>query len=316
MGINCILSGQIVDQSQTKVAGYVEEQIATAGQTQFIIGLETFDNTTDELWVYSGITTLSPVSDYTVAGRIITLKEGVPEGRSITIRVLQNVLTDGTQLVSGALIVDGTITDSKLQTNYLNLINEIDNKVNNINPQDDRILSTIDGEFVINGNGYLKDNTNFNRLEFDSNKTNNSFGSFKVPVNSGYSAYSDLIPIDNTKDYLFSMDAITQNAQATLFGRIEYLDANGNSLGDSGYVAAQANIPPSDSWQTYSATITASNRPSATTQIKIHWLFNHLAVDDYIWITNVKFKAIKNMVTADIPLHLSVNENGGLTITY
>lgn len=114
MSINCILTGQIVDQSQTKVVGYAEEQIATEGQTQFTIGLETFNDITDELWVQSGITMLSPISDYSVADRVITLNEGVPAGRTITIRVLQNVLTDGTQLVSGAQIADGTIGLEKL----------------------------------------------------------------------------------------------------------------------------------------------------------------------------------------------------------
>lgn len=147
-------------------------------------------------------------------------------------------------------------------------------------------------QLVINGNGYLKDSTNFYRLEFDSSKKNNSFGSFKNPTATGYGSWSDLMPIDPEKDYIFSVDATTKNGLGTLFSSFRYYDADGNELGYSGYKGAQADVPPVDSWATYTAILKASDRPEGTVQIAINWLVNHTSQDDYVWITNVSIVPI------------------------
>lgn len=92
-----------------------ENYVATEGQTVFHIAYSTFDYKKDTVFVYSGRTALSPDLDYMVTATGITLVEGVPEGRTITIRILKNVNTDAKdRTMSGAYIEDGSIPLSKL----------------------------------------------------------------------------------------------------------------------------------------------------------------------------------------------------------
>jgi hypothetical protein len=92
-----------------------ENYVATEGQTVFPIAYSTFDYKKDTVFVTSGRTTLSEGLDYTVVGDKITLVEGVPEGRTVTIRIMKNVNTDAEdKTMSGAYIEDGSIPLSKL----------------------------------------------------------------------------------------------------------------------------------------------------------------------------------------------------------
>lgn len=74
----------------TIIVPYNESKVATAGQTIFSIDSTTVDTSRDIVEVYSGRTRLSPNGDYTVSNNSITLTEGVPAGRTVDIRILQN----------------------------------------------------------------------------------------------------------------------------------------------------------------------------------------------------------------------------------
>lgn len=92
-----------------------ENYVATEGQTEFPIAYETFDYTKDAVFVTSGRTSLSEGLDYTLVASKVILTEGLPEGRTITIRILKNVRTEAVEPVtSGAYLEDGSVPLDKL----------------------------------------------------------------------------------------------------------------------------------------------------------------------------------------------------------
>lgn len=93
-----------------------ETHVATTdGQTAFAFDYATFDHTGDNVIIQSGRTILAPVLDYTVVSGGVVLTEGVPQGRTITVRILKNVNTDAedTQM-SGVYIKEGSIPLDRL----------------------------------------------------------------------------------------------------------------------------------------------------------------------------------------------------------
>lgn len=92
-----------------------EHYVATENQTVFPIEYVTFDYKRDRVDVISGRTALSPELDYTVESKKVVLVEGVPAGRTVTIRIMKNVNTDAEdKTMSGAYIEDASIPLSKL----------------------------------------------------------------------------------------------------------------------------------------------------------------------------------------------------------
>jgi hypothetical protein len=92
-----------------------EHYTATEGQTVFTIAYKTFDYLKDRVDVISGRTVLSPDLDYTLTGNKVVFVEGVPAGRTVTIRIMKNVNTDAEdKTMSGAYIADKSIPLSKL----------------------------------------------------------------------------------------------------------------------------------------------------------------------------------------------------------
>jgi hypothetical protein len=92
-----------------------ENYVATSGQTVFPIAYETFDYKKDTVFVASGRTTLSEGLDYTVTATGITLIEGVPKDRTVTIRIMKNVNTDAKDsTMSGVYIEKGSMPLNRL----------------------------------------------------------------------------------------------------------------------------------------------------------------------------------------------------------
>lgn len=93
-----------------------EHYVATSGQTVFPIAYETFDYQKDTVFVTSGRTTLSQGLDYTVESQKVVLTEGVPEGRTVTIRIQKNANTNvPDETFSGAYIEKGSIPLDRLE---------------------------------------------------------------------------------------------------------------------------------------------------------------------------------------------------------
>lgn len=98
----------------------IEHYVATEGQTVFPIAYSLFDYRKDVVFVNSGITSLSMGLDFTLESQKVVLKEGVPEGRTITIRILKNVNTEVEEkTMSGVYISPGSIPLDRLAENVV-----------------------------------------------------------------------------------------------------------------------------------------------------------------------------------------------------
>lgn len=98
----------------SKLKSITENYTATENQTNFSIAYKTFDYTNDTVQVQSGRTILAPNLDYTVVSGGIVLSEGVPAGRTITIRILKTVNTAEDETMSGVYITPKSIPLDRL----------------------------------------------------------------------------------------------------------------------------------------------------------------------------------------------------------
>ena len=89
------------------------------GQTVFPITLDTFDELTDTVRVFSGLLRLSPNRDYTVENNTVVLAEGIPLGRTLDIEVRKNVPMGEDGSVSGKVIADNTLSMSAVKDGEL-----------------------------------------------------------------------------------------------------------------------------------------------------------------------------------------------------
>ena len=113
-----------------------------------------------------------------------------------------------------------------------------------------KLAARMDGNLVENGNGYMGDNTNFTKLNFDATQSNNSYGSFVTPsANVLTEVLTARVPIDSAKKYTFSIDAKTLNGVAVCYLAFACYNSAGTYLGLTAYKAMNATRPPS-SWTT------------------------------------------------------------------
>ena len=93
--------------------------------------------------------------------------------------------------------------------------------------KDKKLLSRGE-QLVVNGNGMLGDNTNFDRLVFDGSYSNNSPGSFTYLTPNEYIHFTtqDLFPINPDKCYEIEIDMITKNHLAYMYTFLSYYDVD------------------------------------------------------------------------------------------
>lgn len=92
----------------------------------------------------------------------------------------------------------------------------------------DRLISM--GEnLVINGNGYMGDNTNFSFFSFDPSVANGSFGSFSTST-KGSPTSNFYFPIDPTQKYLCSFDGKSANGLGTFYFMLVFKDIDGANV--------------------------------------------------------------------------------------
>lgn len=104
----------------TIMVHYDESKIAVAGQTEFLIDLPSFDFKNDMVEVYSGRTRLSPILDYTITANSVILEEGLPEGRTVDLRIIRKVfLPGGEEMYSGTQILPGSIPLDRLDSSEI-----------------------------------------------------------------------------------------------------------------------------------------------------------------------------------------------------
>ena len=79
-------------------------------------------------------------------------------------------------------------------------------------------------QLITNGNGFMKDNTNWPGLTFDGTHANGSPGSFTRSSSETYKMCNDYFLIDPSKDYLFEFDAMSEDGTARLCSFISTYD--------------------------------------------------------------------------------------------
>lgn len=103
----------------------------------------------------------------------------------------------------------------------------------------DKSLLSRGEQLVVNGNGMLGDNTNFDGLVFDGSYSNNSPGSFTYLTPNEYINFTtqELFPINPDKRYEVEIDMITKNHLAYMYTFLAFYDVDklGISVGNHGY---------------------------------------------------------------------------------
>ena len=204
----------------------------TNGQTVVDIPLDTLSSN-DIVFVELNGTTIYPVTDYTIIGSQLTLKQPIVDYTKATffIRVLKNIPV-GTEIptADGSLLTDGSVTKQKLE---LTLQQDID-----------RVASTtelghvkVDGETItIDGNGVIKSNSKGLEAKLYSGDLNNLIdpGIYSVPANTPNSpstTYPFLVEVMTSYDNKFVIqraDYSNQGAYALpSFTRRALKDSNG-----------------------------------------------------------------------------------------
>ena len=92
----------------------IQTEATQEGQTVFPITLDTFDELTDTVRVFSGLLRLSPNRDYTVENNTVVLAEGIPLGRTLDIEVRKNVPMGEDGSVSGKVIAPNTLPADRI----------------------------------------------------------------------------------------------------------------------------------------------------------------------------------------------------------
>ena len=86
-------------------------------------------------------------------------------------------------------------------------------------------------QLVTNGNGFMRDNTNWPKLTFDGSKANGSPGAFTKSVDSDTLVFSDEdFPLDVSKDYMFEFDAMSAGGTGVLYAFISEKDTDHNTI--------------------------------------------------------------------------------------
>lgn len=88
-------------------------------------------------------------------------------------------------------------------------------------------------QLVINGSGFVGDNTNFPKLQFDGAQANGSFGSFtRTQKNYETNCLTDyFFPVDPSQQYMFEFDAKSIDSTCKLYSYIEMFDIDGKAIG-------------------------------------------------------------------------------------
>jgi|GEM_PF-2650591 len=141
-------------------------------------------------------------------------------------------ITVGT--INGQQIAPGAIDTSKL-TNSLNstITSASTNAAQALKDAADiyEKVTSKGEQLIVNGNGMMGDNTNFNSWIFDGEVTNNSPGSFTRAAGSSGTLYSNeyfLVSTNNT--YTFSFDAKSLLGTGTMYSFIMFYDVDKNTI--------------------------------------------------------------------------------------
>lgn len=95
---------------------YAHMKATSQGQKEFVIDLDGFSPENDTVHVQSNKLMLFPGEDFTVSGNVITLSEGVPQGRDIGIYVYKNVTVPKEDItINGSMIAKGSIPLDRLE---------------------------------------------------------------------------------------------------------------------------------------------------------------------------------------------------------
>ena len=81
-------------------------------------------------------------------------------------------------------------------------------------------------QLIVNGNGFMGDNTNFSSFTFDGSKANGSPGSFTKSVSSVTTTVDELFPVDPSKRYKAEFDVMTEDPGAQMYAMLTFYDVD------------------------------------------------------------------------------------------
>ena len=81
-------------------------------------------------------------------------------------------------------------------------------------------------QLVINGNGFMGDNTNFTNLIFDGSMSNNSPGSFTRDVGRTNIFTDEMFPVDASKEYIAEFDVKSGPSGAGMYAMLMFYDVD------------------------------------------------------------------------------------------
>ena len=169
-----------------------EQYVATSGQTVFPIAYETFDYKKDTVFVTSGRTTLTQGLDYAVTVNSIKLLEGVPKGRTVTIRIMKNVNTDAKdETMSGVYIEKGTLPLDRLAE-------QID--LSGMLPLDGSKAMTANELKLDNGYGSIRSDEHCSRLITKDKRNNDSSMRYIEVLNPSTSSEEECVQLVTVGD--------------------------------------------------------------------------------------------------------------------
>lgn len=86
-------------------------------------------------------------------------------------------------------------------------------------------------QLVINGNGFMGNNTNFSQLTFDGSVANGSPGSFTKATPSYSNVFTDeMFPVDPSKEYLCEFDVKAGSLGAKMYAMLTFFDVDKNAI--------------------------------------------------------------------------------------
>ena len=86
-------------------------------------------------------------------------------------------------------------------------------------------------QLVINGNGFMGDNTNFSTLIFDGSVSNMSPGSFtKNPSTASTIVSDEMFPVDASKQYLVEFDVKSEEPGAKMYAMLTFYDVDKRTI--------------------------------------------------------------------------------------
>lgn len=226
-----------------------------------------------------------------------------------------------------------TVVGSTFRTNWVNFLDAklaletlTAKRIAVVKDSGEKYAKSFRDQLVLNGYGDMGNNTNFSAFVYSSTEKVTGVGSF-ARTNTLETRTDEFIPIDTTREYRLSMQVKSSSTTGSHNLGIECYNAAGTSLGKRHLLrngSGTTVIPTTTGWVRYEAviggvhtgagTVTDTNFPLGTTQVKIWFNLNNSGTANTVYIADVQF-LISNIETNRDYNGVNMNGVDGLTVT-